>query len=259
LTTSDPILQYSGARRSTSVARFYPESSFGGFTDVDGTVAFYARVNALLGTNSVVVDFGCGRGRASEDPVRFRRELQCLKGKTARVIGIDIDAAGAQNPTLDEFRRLPPDGRWPLEDRSVNLIVCDHVMEHLPDPARFFLEAKRVLAKDGFLCIRTPNLFGYVGLVSKLVPERLHSKLLSRAQPDRHEKDVFPTLYRCNSVSALRRNLSHCGFRVLAYGHEAEPSYLNFSTLAYAMGVVYQRFAPAGLRNVIHAFGQKQY
>ena len=28
--------------------RFYPESRFGGFTDIDGTIAFYTRVHSQL-------------------------------------------------------------------------------------------------------------------------------------------------------------------------------------------------------------------
>lgn len=42
--------------------RFYPETTYGGFSYVDGTIAFFSRVNALLKPESVVVDFGCGRG-----------------------------------------------------------------------------------------------------------------------------------------------------------------------------------------------------
>jgi SAM-dependent methyltransferase len=57
--------------------RFYPESRFGGFTDIDGTVAFYPRVNALAASKDVVLDFGCGQGIRlrpghANDPVPIR-------------------------------------------------------------------------------------------------------------------------------------------------------------------------------------------
>ncbi len=42
--------------------RFYPESRFGGFSDLDGTVAFYGRIQALLAAGMTVLDVGCGRG-----------------------------------------------------------------------------------------------------------------------------------------------------------------------------------------------------
>lgn len=38
---------------------YYPESKFGEFTDIDGTIVFYTRVNALAQPSSVVLDLGC--------------------------------------------------------------------------------------------------------------------------------------------------------------------------------------------------------
>lgn len=251
----DTLHRFGGAARDC-VGRFYPEVSFGGFTRLDGTVAFYNRVNALIEPSSVVVDFGCGRGSADEDPVRFRRDLQRLRGKAARVIGLDLDPAGRRNPNLDEFHRLAEGGPWPIDGHSVDLIVCDCVIEHLPDPPRFFAEARRVLARNGYVCIRTPNRLGYVGLISRLVPERHHTKLLSKAQPDRQAQDTFPAFYRCNTIAALRKNLAECGFRAVVYGYEPEPGYLGFSSLAYRAGVLNQKLVPSAFRNVIFAFGQ---
>src|SRR5947208_7733071 len=94
---------------------FYPESQFGGFTDIDGTIAFYTRVNALLKPSYVVVDIGCGRGGYFDDPADMRRKLRILKGKTQKVIGIDVDEAARDNPFIDEFRRLESDA-WPVPD-----------------------------------------------------------------------------------------------------------------------------------------------
>ena len=237
---------------------FYPESKFGGFTDIDGTIAFYSRVNALLQQSSVVVDFGCGRGAHQEDPIAFRRNLLCLKGKVSKVIGVDVDEAGRTNSGVDEFRSLEPGSPWPLADRSVDMVICDWVMEHLPDPGAFFLEARRVLRSGGYLCIRTLNIHSYVGIGSRLVPNRLHSRVLSKVQKGREEEDVFPTLYRCNTISSLRKQFSGNNFQAVVYGYDAEPSYLSFAKVAYAFGVVNQKLAPGFLRPAIFAFGQSQ-
>jgi hypothetical protein len=44
----------------------------GGFSRVDGSIEFYTRVNALLGPDMTVVDFGAGRGAGVlDDPVRY--------------------------------------------------------------------------------------------------------------------------------------------------------------------------------------------
>lgn len=237
--------------------RFYPESGFGGFTDVDGTVTFYTRVNALLTASATMVDFGCGRGAAGEDPIPFRRSLLWFKGRCERVIGLDVDAAGESNPKLDEFHLIGPRSTWPLEDDSVDLVLSDSVLEHLQEPDRFFQEAARTLRTGGYLCIRTTNRLGYVGLVSSWTPGRFRGRLLSRARPERRSEDTFPVEYRCNTVAAVRRGMEDAGFEAVVYGYEAEPSYLSFSALAYRLGVYHQRFAPKVIRQAIFAFGRK--
>jgi SAM-dependent methyltransferase len=135
---------------------YYPESRFGGFTDIDGTMAFYVRVNALLEPHFVVIDFGCGRGAHRDDPVLIRRQLKILKGKVYQVIGLDVDPPAAENPFIDEFHLLESD-HWPLQDNSAHLCISDAVLEHLERPDSFFSEAQRVLRDNGYLCIRTAN------------------------------------------------------------------------------------------------------
>jgi len=243
---------------SAHLTHYFPEAAFGGFADVDGTVAFYSRVNALVRPDSAVADFGCGRGCHAEDQVAFRRDLRSLKGKVARVIGLDIDPAAQENPFLDEFRPLVPGASWPLADAEVGLIVADCVLEHLPDPPAFFREARRVLRPGGYLCIRTANVRSYIGLASKLIPNRLHARVLAKAQSARKPEDVFPALYRCNTLGAVRLQMRRHGFRAAVYGYEGEPYYLSFSRLAYALGVLYRRLAPAAFLPAIFAFGQLQ-
>src|ERR1035437_5733267 len=95
----------------------YPEAEFGGFSDVDGTVAFYSRVSALLTPDMSVVDFGCGRGAQTEDSSSYRQNLRRFRGRAHRVIGVDVDGVGVNNPTIDEFRLLPPGGMLTLSLR----------------------------------------------------------------------------------------------------------------------------------------------
>src|SRR5262245_9446224 len=108
-------------RRPAIKRRLHPESAFGEFTDLDGTVPFYARVQELLPPDGVALDIGCGRGAQAEDPVRIRRELRVLRGRCARVIGIDLDEAAAENEFIDEFRPLEVDRPWPVDSASVDL------------------------------------------------------------------------------------------------------------------------------------------
>lgn len=238
-------------------ALFYPESAIGGFTDIDGTVAFYTRVNALLTPQATVLDYGCGRGAFMDDPVAARRRLRVLQDRAAQICGVDIDPGAATNPCLDDFRLLEPDRPVPYPDASFDLLLADCVVEHLAAPGEFFAEANRLLKSGGFIALRTTNVLSYVGLISALVPNRLHDAVLSRARPDRESQDTFPTRYRANTLWTLRRLLREQGFSATVYGHESEPQYLGFSAAAYALGVLHQRLAPHFLRPTLFAFGQK--
>lgn len=235
---------------------FYPESRFGGFSSIDGTIAFYVRVNALINTSDTVVDFGCGRGALGEDKVAFRRSLRNLKGKASRVIGLDVDPAAASNPFIDEFH-LMQDTCWPIKDNSIDLVVSDSVVEHLENPQVFFEEACRILKDSGYLCLRTPNLWSYPALFSRLIPNRSHTRVLNKVKDQVTEVDVFPTYYRCNTIPKINKMLRQQGFYPMVYGYATEPGYLSFSRLAYALGVIYQHIAPGFLQPVILAFGKK--
>ena len=240
-------------------AVFYPESRFGGFTDSDAYVVFYARVNSLVTPDSVVLDVGCGRGAYAEDPVVFRRQLRILKGKCRRVIGIDVDPAAAAHPFLDEFRRLDPaNGRWPVDDASIDVAVSVSVLEHVEDPERFFAECARVIKPGGYLCLRTTNVLSYFGVAARLLPNRYHAAVIRRVSSNpRREEDIFPTVYRCNTLFKIRRMLRRFGFEHCVYGYQSEPSSLAFSRFFYFWGVVHQHIAPTMLKPTIFAFARR--
>jgi SAM-dependent methyltransferase len=239
------------------LAAFYPESRFSGLTSIDGTVAFYIPVHALVGPESTVLEIGSGRGVYGEDPIPVRRDLRIFKGRCRKVIGIDVDPGAASNPFLDEFRLIEKD-HWPVADESIDVSICDSVLEHVENPDSFFNEVRRVTRPGGFICIRTSNVLSYFGLASVLVPSRLHFKTLARLQdgsPSEH--DVFPTFYRCNTRRQLRKILDRYGFDHTVYGYEPEPAYLSFSRIAYALGVLHQKLAPNLFKVALLAYARK--
>jgi len=203
----------------------------------------------------VVLDVGCGRGAYSDDPVSLRKNLRILKGKVTKAIGIDVDQNAQENPFLDEFHLIEGNS-WPVESNSIDLIVCDNVLEHIANPDQFFLEIHRVLRHGGYLCIRTPNRWSYIAIAATLIPNKHHSKVTSFVQDGRKEEDVFPTVYRCNSIRKLKNIMKKNGLERVVYGYEAEPSYLSFSKIAYFFGVIHQRLAPGFMKPAIFAFGK---
>lgn len=131
-------------------ARHFPEVRIDDFSRRDSTIDFYLRVNALLDANSVAVDLGAGRGEwFFDNSSATRLALRDLRSKAGRVIGIDIDPVVETNPAVHEAHVVAPDARLPLDDASVDLVLCDWTFEHIGEPRRFAGEIHRVLRPGG--------------------------------------------------------------------------------------------------------------
>jgi SAM-dependent methyltransferase len=234
---------------------YYPESKFGGFTNLDGTVSFYTRVNALVQPELILLDYGCGRGAYAEDRIAYRKALRIFKHKCKRVIGVDVDENARNNPFVDDFY-LIGNGKLPLTDYSVDICVCDWVLEHIEKPDFFFKEMQRIIRPGGYLCIRTSNRWSYISLVARIIKDKHHGYLLSKAQPARNEIDIFPKFFRCNSINQLKNAISRISRNFVVYGYEAEPAYLNFSQRIYSFGVYLHKLIPEPFHTTIIAFAQ---
>jgi SAM-dependent methyltransferase len=238
---------------------FFPEIAAGGFSRVDGTVQFWLRVSALIGPESVVLDFGAGRGaKQSEDSVAYRRSLLSLKGRVREVIGVDVDPVVMTNEALDRAFLIGPDGRLPIPDQSIDVIVSDFVFEHIQDAASAARELDRVLKPGGWICARTPNRYGYIAIGNQLIPEALHARVIRSAQQQREGKDVFPAVYRLNTASAFKRHFPASSYDVYVIPWDAEPAYYFGSKLLYSLFLAIQHFTPAAFKTVLMAFMRKR-
>lgn len=102
----------------------------------------------LCDSDGLILDVGCGIGALFEAI------------GPARVIGLDHSADG-----LDHTLRRYPKSRLccgtvnllPFCDCSLSAITCQHVVEHLPDPAMACREWYRVVRPGGMLLVLTPS------------------------------------------------------------------------------------------------------
>jgi SAM-dependent methyltransferase len=241
----------------SAALRHYPEIGAGGFSHVDGTIEFYSRVNALIDRSSVVLDLGAGRGKFVTDPVAYRRELRSLKGRVQRLIGIDVDASVLQNVTLDEAHVIDASSPFPLEDRSVDIIISDFTFEHITNPDLVAAEVERVLRPGGWLCARTPNKWGYIGVGARAVPNRLHVRSLRVLQPEKAPEDTFDVAYRLNTARSLRLHFPQDRFDHFTYAMNNEPAYFADSGLAWAAALTAFRLLPRRAGAVLYVFLRK--
>ena len=179
-----------------------------GTFSTDSGPAFYLTALAMAEDAETILEVGCGRGAlvATEGS---GRPWQDLRGPGRQVIGIDIADAGTENPAIDEFRRIPDDGHWPIADSSVDLAVCDFVLEHVTNPEPFVDELRRVLRSGGVFVARTVNRRSPLAMISRAVPNAAHARVLAVVQPGREARDVFPTAYRMNTRRELAALFDH--------------------------------------------------
>jgi SAM-dependent methyltransferase len=233
--------------------RIFPELAVGGYTRIDHAVDFYVRVGALLTPDSVVVDFGAGRGRVMDEPDTFRRRMRIFTGRVRKVIGVDPDPVVLENRSVDEALVWTPGTPIDLPDASVDLVVSDFTFEHIDDPVAVEHELGRILKPGGWVCARTPNRWGYIAIGSRLIPTRWHRTVLTRLLPWREERDIFPAHYLLNTFRAVRHTFPESRWEVHGYTTNGEPTYTGRWTWSYLLSYYAMRLLPERFREM-HLF-----
>lgn len=227
----------------------------GGFSPSNGTIDFYLRISTYLNSEAVVVDLGAGRGGWYHlEKNALIRRVRYLKPHVKSLIGVDVDPAVMANPTTTE--NLVMEGmRIPLNDQSADLIFADYVIEHIADPHAFKNEIERVLKPGGVFCARTPHSLSYVSLAARLIPNSRHAFFLGVVQPDRQAQDVFPTLYRLNTLSAIHRIFHR--WKSSSFIYRTDPSYYFGSAVAYRLLDFVHRITPRWFSGNLMVFLEK--
>jgi len=245
-----------------TLARLYPEMAAGGFSRRDGFVEFYLRINALLTPESRVLDFGAGRG-VWADPGELAPthvHLRSFHKRVAEVVGVDPDPVVEQNPTLSRGLVVAPGEDLPFADEEFDLVLADYVLEHVAteDAPQVASEITRVLRPGGWFAARTPYKWGMIALAARAVPNRMHSRVLEQIQPDRQERDVFPTRYAMNTRRALRALFPDQTHRRYIYNHTSEPTYFGTSTIGSRIAGMIGRLTPPPFEPTLMVFVQKR-
>jgi len=134
-----------------------------------------------------VLDVGCATGAL----------LAHLRNCGWRVTGVEISpsAAYAQKERGLDVRSIPLEENN-FSDESFDVILASHLVEHLNDPRSFFTEARRILKKDGYIFITTPNIGGFQ----------------ARLFGGRWRSAIFDHLYLFSKRTLLKM-IKTCGFK----------------------------------------------
>jgi SAM-dependent methyltransferase len=168
-------------------------------------------LDEALPPGAVVLDAGCGR----------TSRLRDYRDRIARLVGVDRDeAAGCENPFVDEF--LPADLEQPLpfETDTFDLVYANFVVEHLHNPERAFAEWRRVLKPGGTLVLLTSNRANPLMAMAGRVPRRARM-WIKRRGAGAAERDVFPTFYRANTPKRLSHVAASASFTPISVEYVA--------------------------------------
>lgn len=97
-------------------------------------------------TGKVVLDIPCGDGRATHE---FTRKGATVKAFDLFPNFMKLNGVSADYADLSDT--------LPLEDNSIDYIICQEGIEHMSNQHGVFEEFNRVLKKDGILLLTTPN------------------------------------------------------------------------------------------------------
>jgi len=162
--------------------------------------------------------------------------------KEVRIYGLDPSFSSlSRNP--NPLRIVARGHVVPLPSESVDLIFSENVMEHVENPLATLEEAFRLLRPGGLILWVAPSLWSYSGLATHCTPlpfHRLVNRLLESVTPRRASRDVFPTYFRINSPSRVRRLVRLAGLNLIELSTFADaPHYTQFLPLIHQLAVLW--------------------
>lgn len=136
---------------------------------------------------SEILDIGCGSGY-----------LGSILAKLAkRCIGIDV----VDERKVKNFKFIKTDAlKIPFKPMSFDIIVCNHVIEHVTDQKKLLQKISSLLRKDGICYITCPNILWPMEPHLKLpflsyLPKNI-ADLYVRSAGKGEEYDIYPMTYQ---------------------------------------------------------------
>lgn len=184
---------------------------------VDGNADFIASfVPKYLKRDSLVYDIGGGK-----QPLLTSHEKTVL-GLT--VVGVDIDARElARAPAGAYDRTVCADITRYHGNRSAQLVICQALLEHVPDTGGAIRSISSILARRGVALLFIPSRTAWFARLNRILPPGIKRRLLFTVFPETERAQGFDAYYdRCTpaEVAALGRK----------YGCEVEEVRLYYAS-----------------------------
>lgn len=105
----------------------------------------------LIGNNKRILDLGCANGFISKK----------IQERNNEVIGIEISSTNVKICNEKGIKCIELDieeNEFPFPINSFDVVYAGELIEHLIDTSGFLQKIKKVLKKDGYLVLTTPNI-----------------------------------------------------------------------------------------------------
>jgi SAM-dependent methyltransferase len=105
-------------------------------------------------SSSVCLDVGCSSGIITS----------LLGNHYSIAVGIDIDQEAVQygkhhSSSANVYFLVADSMALPFKDKFIEVVICNHVYEHVPDPNQMMKEIYRILKDDGFCYFSAENKY----------------------------------------------------------------------------------------------------
>lgn len=133
------------------------------------TISLISRISSELSRRVfTVLDLGCGSGFITREIKRrypgaqidgLDSSVSAIRSAVAQGEGIDYVVADAYSP--------------PYADNFYDVVICNNIWEHVPDPLRLLEAIKRITKPGGFVLISTPSRYRLRNLMRILLGKRV--------------------------------------------------------------------------------------
>jgi SAM-dependent methyltransferase len=150
-----------------------------------------------------ICDIGCGNGIFTSD---IKQKVDCT------LIGVDSNKYALEMASRLGFDRLIhindfTKDQLPIDDASVDFVICKDVLEHLIDPVFLTNEISRILKPGGHFLVHVPNHFPIWGRLKFLLTNNIDT-FSYFPESDRYN---FPHI-RFFTLSSMNNLLNTSGF-----------------------------------------------
>lgn len=170
---------------------------------------------------STVYDVGCGKNPAIS--IEVKKRIQ------AKVIGIDLSESEllqAPDGALDNS--IGADICHYCGQEDGDLLLCQALLEHVPDVEAAFVSMASILRKNGVALIFVPSRNAIFARLNILLPQRIKLFLLHNIFPTTRRDQGFPSFYNRCTPRDFRILASQYGFEVEEIRTYYKSSYFSF-------------------------------